>query len=95
MHATCTDGLPAADDTKKSENIVLFLPSSMPMSLWETGCVSSLLKKEKQLREVEATDTLNSLCCQLCIMMGVFQYKKTHVSGAGQRANTREDPALC
>lgn len=89
MHATRTDGLPAAESAKKPENIPLFLPSSMPQYLWETGCCSGLLEKEKRLREAEATDALNALRRQLRIMMGVFQYKKTHVSGAGQRANTR------
>lgn len=88
-HATRTDGLPVADDAKKPESIALFLPSSMPIYLWETGCVSGLLEKERRLREAEATDALNGLRRQLRIMMGVFQYKKTHVSGAGQRANTR------
>lgn len=88
-YATRTDGLPAADDAKKPENIPLFLPSGMPQSLRETGCVSALVDKEKRLREAEAIDALDGMKRQLRIMMGVFNYKKTHVSGAGQRANTR------
>lgn len=88
-HATRTDGLPAANDAKKPEAIDLFLPSSMPQALRELGCVSGLVEKEKALRLAEALDALNALRRQLRIMMNVFNYKKTHVSGAGQRANTR------
>lgn len=88
-YATRTDGLPAADDAKRPENIPLFLPSGMPDSLRKMGCVSGLVDKEKRLREAEAIDALNGLQRQLRVMMGVFNYKKTHVSGAGQRANTR------
>ena len=50
--------------------------------------MGGLLKKEKQLRLADASDALAGLHHQLQIMIGVFNYKKTHVSGSGQQANT-------
>lgn len=89
LNATRTDALPDSEDAKRPEAIQLWLPSHIPQSLWQTGCVTGLLQKEKTLRVAEATDALNGLRRQLRIMTGVFNYKKTHVSGTGQRSNTR------
>lgn len=89
VNATRTDGLPDTQDSDKPENIQLWLPSSMPRALWETGCLPGLLDKEKRLRVAEADDALNGLRRQLRIMTGVFNYKSAHVSGTGQRSNTR------
>ena len=50
--------------------------------------MGGLLEKEKQLHLADANDALAGLRRQLQIMMGIFNYKKAHVSGSGQRANT-------
>jgi hypothetical protein len=86
---TRTDALPNAQETDKPEEMKLWLPSSMLAGLWETGCVPGLLKKERRLHVAEADDALCTLRRQLQIMTSVFNYKKVHVSGTGQRANTR------
>lgn len=88
-HGTRTDAMPDAQDIDRPEEVPLFLPSGMPPALWETGCVPGVIDKEKRLRLAEANDALTAMRRQLRIMTGVFNYKKTHVSGAGQRANTR------
>lgn len=88
-YSTRTDAMPSAHESDKPEDTQLWLPSSMPTNLWENGCIAGLLDKEKRLRVAEADDALNALRRQLRIMTGVFNYKKTHVSGMGQRANTR------
>lgn len=87
--ATRVDGTPDSDDAEKPETLQLFLPSAMPPTLRATGCVAGLVQKNIRLRIAEANDSLAGLCRQLRIMTGVFNYKKTHVSGSGQRANTR------
>ena len=89
INATCTDGLPDSHDREKPEATNLWLPSAMPHDLWLTGCTPGLLDKEKCLRLAEAEDSLSALRHQLRIMNGVFNYKKSHVSGSGQWANTR------
>lgn len=89
INATRTDGLPDSHDREKPEATNLWLPSAMPRDLWLTGCTPGLLDKEKRLRLAEAEDSLSALRRQLRIMNGVFNYKKSHVSGSGQRANTR------
>jgi hypothetical protein len=76
-------------DTEKPESIKLWLPSSLPPGLRESGCVNGLVGKERRLRLAEADDALVALRRQLRITTGVFNYKKTHVSGTGQKANTR------
>ena len=83
-NSTRVDTLPSAQDCEKPELAALWLPSNMPSHLRESGCVGGLLKKEKQLCLADANDALAGLRRQLRIMMGVFNYKKAHVSGSGQ-----------
>jgi hypothetical protein len=86
---TRTNAMPTDQDAEKPEAIKLWLPSSLPVGLRATGCISGLVDKECRLRLAEANDALVALRRQLRITSGVFNYKKTHVSGTGQRANTR------
>ncbi|KIM73256.1 hypothetical protein PILCRDRAFT_81280 [Piloderma croceum F 1598] len=81
--------MPTDQDAEKPEAIKLWLPSSLPVGLCRTGCVSGLVDKESHLRLAEANNTLVALRCQLRITSSMFNYKKTHISGTGQRANTQ------
>ena len=89
MSPTRTDAMPSDQDAKKLELIQLWLPSFLPTGLCEMGCVNGLVDKECCLQLAEADDALVPLRHQLCITTRVFNYKKTHVSGTGQKANTR------
>jgi len=89
MSSTRTDAMPSDQDTEKPESIQLWLPSSLPTGLRKTGCVNGLVDKEHRLQLAEADDALAALRRQLRITTEVFNYKKTHVSGTGQKANTR------
>jgi hypothetical protein len=89
INGTRTDAMPTEQDTEMPESIPLWLPSSLPSSLCETGCVDGLIEKEHRLRLAKADDVLVALRRQLRITTGVFNYKKTHVSGTGQKSNTR------
>jgi hypothetical protein len=86
---TRIDAMPNEQDIEKPESIPLWLPSALSAGLRETGCVNGLLDKERRLRLAEADDALVALRRQLRITTGVFNYKKTHVSGTGQKSNTR------
>ena len=88
-NGTRTDAMPADQDSEKPELIQLWLPSSLPSGLCGSGCIPGLLDKECRLRLAEASDALAALRRQLRITTGVFNYKKTHVSGTGQKSNTR------
>jgi hypothetical protein len=89
INSTRTDAMPTEQDTEMPEAIPLWLPSSLPSRLRESGCVDGLVEKERRLRLAEADDALVALRRQLRITTGVFNYKKTHVSGTGQKSNTR------
>jgi hypothetical protein len=89
INSTRTDAMPTEHDTEMPESIPLWLPSSLPSGLRDTGCVDGLIEKECRLRLAEANDALVALRRQLRITTGVFNYKKTHVSGTGQKSNTR------
>ncbi|KIM72769.1 hypothetical protein PILCRDRAFT_15830 [Piloderma croceum F 1598] len=88
INSTRTDAMPTEKDTEMPEAIPLWLPSSLPSGLRESGCVDGLVEKERRLQLAEADDALVSLRQQLRITTGVFNYKKTHVSGTGQKSNT-------
>ena len=77
MSPTRTDAMPSDQDTEKPESMQLWLPSSLPTGLRETGCVNGLVDKERRLRLAEADDALVALRRQLRITTGVFNYKKT------------------
>jgi hypothetical protein len=89
INSTRTDAMPTEQDSEMPESIHLWLPSSLPPGLRETGCVDGLVEKERRLRLAEADDALVALRRQLRITTGIFNYKKTHVSGTGQKSNTR------
>jgi hypothetical protein len=89
INPTRTDALLMDQDAERPELLKLWLPSSVPAALRETGCTNDLVDKERRLRLAEADDALAALRRQLRITTGVFNYKKTHVSGTGQKANTR------
>ena len=88
-NSTCTDAPLADQDDEKPESTKLWLPSALPSGLCKTGCIGGLLDKEHRLWLAEADDALVALRRQLHITTGVFNYKKTHVSGTGQKANMR------
>jgi hypothetical protein len=89
INGTRTDAMPAEQDNEMPESTELWLPSSLPSGLRESGCIDGLVEKERRLRLAEADDALVALRRQLRITTGVFNYKKTHVSGTGQKSNTR------
>lgn len=75
------------------ENLPLYLPSSLPSSLPAQLCVTGLspglAEKEIRLRMAQADDALAEVCRQRRIVTGLVLFKKLHISGAGQRNNTR------
>lgn len=80
--------------TDDTENVKLFLPSQLPPSLWSTGCMPSLHDIEAKLRVAQTSDALEQVKQQLCIYSGFIHYKIKHVSGPGQKANTRARSVL-
>lgn len=71
------------------ENVSLFLPSQIPSSLRETCLMNGLDKAKYRLRIVQAGDALDRLRRRLCVYSNLVAYKIKHLSGPGQRANTR------
>jgi hypothetical protein len=75
------------------ENILLFLPSSLPPTLHpelrSTGVSPGLLEKEIKLRIGQADDALAELRRQRRVITGLVLFKKLNVSGTGQKKNTR------
>lgn len=80
--------------TDDAENVKLFLPSQLPPSLWSTGCMPGLHDTELKLRVAQTSDALEQVMQQLCIHSGFIHYKIKHVSGPGQKANTRARSVL-
>ncbi len=73
----------------ESENVKLFLPSQLPLSLWSTGCMPGLHEIELKLRIAQISDAFEQMKHHLCIYSSAIHYKITQVSGPGQKANTR------
>ena len=67
INSTRTDTMPTEQDSEMPESIQLWLLSSVPPGLRETGCVDGLVEKEHRLRLAEADDALVALRRQLRI----------------------------
>ncbi|KAI0042995.1 hypothetical protein FA95DRAFT_1575369 [Auriscalpium vulgare] len=78
---------PSASD--HPENEVLYLPSQLPLELRRTGCVSGLADKERRLRLAQAEDALYQVRRSLRIRHTHVHFKRVHIAGPGQNANTR------
>ena len=88
-----TNELPRASESAQNsgqpEHMKLWLPSSLPRALWETGCCVGLVAKEHRLRLAQADDALNELRRQLRISATLLDYKKATIGGTSQRMGTR------
>ena len=89
LHQTHLAKISALSAAEEPETMPLFLPSSIPSSLWFTGCASGLIDKECRLRLAQADDGLNELRRQLRISATLRDYKKVQVGGRSQKLNTR------
>ena len=89
LYQTHLVNISALSTTEEAETVPLFLPSSIPSSLWSTGCASGLVDKECRLRLAQADDGLNELRRQLRISATLRDYKKVQVGGQSQKSNTR------
>ncbi|KAI0057483.1 hypothetical protein BV25DRAFT_1812316 [Artomyces pyxidatus] len=78
----------------KIEDEELWLPSAIPKETWTTGLSPGLIEKNKRLREAQAEDALHEIRRHLRIRMGLIHYKRVHVAGPGQVANTRARTAI-
>lgn len=75
--------------SEQPDIIPLFLPSQLPESLWQSGCVPGLVEKEKRLRVAQADDALGELKRLLRISATIRDYKRVQVGGVSQKVNTR------
>jgi len=93
--SSSTTNLDDPDDCppERVENTPLYLPSSLPSSLPTQLCVTGLSPglagKEIRLRVAQADDALAEIRRQRRIVTGLVLFKKLHVSGTGQKNNTR------
>jgi hypothetical protein len=78
----------ASSSPLRPENVPLYLPSSIPRSLWTSGCSPGLVEKERRLRLAQADDGLDELRRQLRISATLIDYKKEQHSSS-QRMGTR------
>jgi hypothetical protein len=82
-----------AEANERVENTPLYLPSTLPPSLPSqlrvTGLSPGLAEKELRLRTAQADDALADIRCQRQTVTGLVLFKKLHVSGTGQKHNTR------
>ena len=89
LYQTHLAKISALSTAEEPKTVPLFLPSSIPSSLWYTGCASGLVDKECRLRLAQADDGLNGLRRQLRISATFCDYKKVQVGGRSQKSNTQ------
>jgi hypothetical protein len=74
--------------TEPAEAMPLHLPSSLPRDLQLRLEMSSVLEKERRLREAQADDALTDIQHQRQIISGLWQFKKMKVDGTGNKPCT-------
>ena len=71
------------------ENLPLYMPSSLPRHIRTLPALHEICQLELRLREPQADDALADVRRQRRVIQGLWQFKKLHVSGTGNRPNTR------
>jgi len=51
--------------------------------------LKEICQLEQRLREPQADDALAEVCCQRCVIQGLWLFKRLNISGTGNRPNTR------
>ena len=72
-----------------AEKVPFFLPSSpsLVLNLQKTPVFSKILAHEVQLCVAQANDALANIRCHLCIISGLWQFKKVNISGTRNTPN--------
>ena len=71
------------------EDIPLHLPSSLSSSLRKSLSIDNLLNVEIRMRVAQANDALEEIRRYRRVIIGVHQFKRTNISGDGNKKNTR------
>jgi hypothetical protein len=79
----------AAPPATLTENIPLFLPSSLPLHIRALPELNAICQLEQRLREPQADDALAEIRHHRRVIQGLWQFKRLNVSGTGNRPNTR------
>ena len=78
----------SAPHSLTAEDVPLFLPSSVSPSLQSTPGFLKTLAHEIRLCIAQADDALADIRHHLCIISGLWQFKKVNISGTGNQPNT-------
>lgn len=85
----------AADDVSHisedihTEEIPLFLPSSLPLNIRSLPEMKNVCDLEQRLREPQADDAIDNVRKQRRIIQGLWKFKRLNVSGTGNKPNAR------
>ncbi|OJT07897.1 hypothetical protein TRAPUB_1209 [Trametes pubescens] len=74
--------------SRKAEEILLWLPSALPVNLRST-LLAGLADKERRLRLAQADDSLEEIRRYRRILTGILEFKQLNVTGTGQKAGTK------
>ncbi|KAH9848497.1 hypothetical protein C2E23DRAFT_739298 [Lenzites betulinus] len=86
--------MPAAQTTTETlEDVILGLPSQIPVESRHATCAEGLVDMEMQLRDAQCRDSLQDLRNQLHVKQRLFTYKKLHVRHQGPNTRARADLA--
>ncbi len=72
-----------------AENMLLFLPWSLPSHIRDLPELEPICQLERRLREPQANDALAAIQRHRRIIKGLWQFKDLNASGAGNRPNTK------
>jgi hypothetical protein len=71
------------------ENILLYLPSSLPAHIRTLPELNEICQLEQRLREPLADDSLAEVRRQRRVIQGLWHFKRLNASGIGNKPNTR------
>ena len=71
------------------ENILLYMPSSLPPHIRTLPELHEICQLERQLCEPQADDALSEIRRQRRVTQGLWQFKRLNASGTGNKPNTQ------
>lgn len=85
---------PASPTDDQPEHKCMWLPSAIPWNMHKKTCVAGVIVTETHMQLVLMHDSLNSLCCLLCISSTIRADKWTNEDGTSQQVGTRTQTVL-
>ena len=89
-----TTSEPEKSPRQKAESIILWLPSQLDASEWDSLCAYGVITNERELRFGQLHDALDELRRARRVRRGLITFHKIQLAGEGNKVQTKSRAAM-